>query len=31
LTIGSWACNRDIFALDARIFIEHPKLVGREV
>jgi low affinity Fe/Cu permease len=31
LTIGPWVCNRDIFDLDARIFIELPKLVGREV
>jgi hypothetical protein len=31
LTIGPWVCNRDIFNLDARIFAELPKLVGREV
>jgi hypothetical protein len=31
LTIGPWVCNRDIFDLDARIFTELPKLVGREV
>jgi hypothetical protein len=31
LTIGPWVCNGDIFDLDARIFIELPKLVSREV
>jgi hypothetical protein len=31
LTIGPWVCDRDIFDLDARIFIELPKLVGHEV
>jgi hypothetical protein len=31
LTIGPWVCNRDIFGLDARIFTELPKLVGREI
>jgi hypothetical protein len=28
LTIGPWVCNRDIFDLDARIFIQLPKLVA---
>jgi hypothetical protein len=31
LTIGPWVCNRDIFDLDACIFIELPELVGREI
>jgi hypothetical protein len=31
LTNGPLVCNRDIFDLDARIFTELPKLVGREV
>jgi hypothetical protein len=31
LTIGPCVCNRDIFNLDARIFTELPKLVGRQI
>jgi low affinity Fe/Cu permease len=31
LTISPWVCNRDIFDLDAHIFIELLELVGREV
>jgi hypothetical protein len=31
LTISPWVYNRNIFNLDARIFIEFPELVGREV
>jgi hypothetical protein len=31
LTISPWVCDRDIFNLDARVFIELPELVGREV
>jgi hypothetical protein len=31
LIVGPWVCNRDIFDLVARIFIERPELVGREI